>query len=256
MTMISDRDLLTFRQSYYELFVSLFWKEPPGALLLTLSKGLRERADAARNLHPLLAQGWEETGRFLNGTPLENLEEAVTDEYTRLFIGPQAPPVNPYESFYLTGRLMERPLANLRTLLRAIGIEKQEEYAEPEDFLAFELEVMRWLIGKQGNSTESEEEKRWLERQAEFLKQHLLVWAPTCAQDIEKAEGANFYRGVAMILRGFLEVERTLFPECGVDKVAALEDVRQRYGAIPRWKGPTFEMPSDKPETRSGPKNK
>lgn len=246
--MIGDRELLTFRQGYYDLLVSLLWKEPTSELLAALLQGIDERIQGARNLHPVLGEGWEQIKSFLNRAPHGQLTETVTDEYTQLFIGPFAPKVNPYESFYLTGRLLDRPLADLRTFLKAIGIEKQEGYAEPEDFLAFELEVMRWLIGKQMAATDPEEEKRWLRYQSDFLREHLLVWVPTCTQDTERAHGANFYRGAAMILRGFLELECTLFREWGLDKIASLEEARQRYGAIPTWKGPTFEMPGEGPE--------
>jgi len=249
--MIGDRDLAAFRQRYYDLLVSLFWKEPAGELLLSLSDGIRERIDAAQNLHPLLAQGWEEMDHFLKETPSEQLVEAVADEYTRLFIGPHSTQVYPYESFYLTGNLLDRPLANLRTFLRAVGIEKQEGYVEPEDFVAFEMEVMRWLSSKQISAANPEEEKRWLEVQADFLKEHLLVWVPACAEDIEKAPGASFYRGAGMVLRGFLEVERNLFREWGLDKITSLEEARQRYRAIPAWRGPTFEVPDDLPDARS-----
>jgi TorA maturation chaperone TorD len=252
--MIGDRDILAFRQGYYSLLVRLFWKEPPGELLLSLSDGITERIDASRNLHPLLAEGWEGMQRFLAQTPPEDLAETVADEYTRLFIGPHDSKVNPYESFYLTGRLLDRPLADLRTFLKAIGIEKQDGYTEPEDFLAFELEVIRWLIGKEMTEAEPEEEKRWLRLQVDFLKEHLLVWASTCAEDIEKAQAANFYGGAAMILRGFLEVERTLLHEWGLDKVASLEEARRYYGAFPMWKGPTFEMPGDESEAPLPPK--
>ena len=254
--MVGDRELLAFRQDYYDLFVSLLWKEPAGELLAALSGGIKERIKAARNLNPLLSEGWEEIERFLNGASPGQLGEIVADEYTRLFIGPRGPEVNPYESYYFTGRLLDRPLADIRTFLKEIGIQKQEDYAEPEDFLAFEFEVMRWLIGKQLKAADQDEETRWLRLQADFLKGHLLVWVPTCAEEIERAQGTNFYRGVAMILRGFLEVERTLFREWGIDKVASLEEVRRRYGAIPTWKGPTFELPSDESETPLPSKNK
>jgi len=254
--MVGDRELLAFRQGYYELLVSLFWREPPGDLLQHLSDGMSERIQAARNLHTLLGEGWEGIQRFLAETPSKELAETVADEYTRLFIGPHDTQVYPYESFYLTGRLLDRPLANLKTRLKGIGIEKQEGYPEPEDFLAFELEVMRWLIGKQLKAPDQEEETRRLKLQADFLREHLLVWVPTCAEDIERAQGANFYRGVAMILKAFAQMERTLLHEWGLDKITSLEEVRRRFGAIPMWKGPTFEMPSDEPETPSGPKNK
>lgn len=247
--MIGDHELLTFRQEYYQLLVSLFWKEPDSELLLRLSNGINERIEAAGNLDPLLAHGWERIQRFFTETPPQGLAERVVDEYTRLFIGPHDPKVNPYESFYFTGRMWDRPLSDLRTFLKAIGVDKQDGYSEPEDFLAFELEVMRWLIGKQTKAAEQrEDESRWLRLQANFLKEHLLIWVPACAQEIEQAQGANFYVAVAMILRGFLEIERTLFRDWGADTIATLEEVRRRYGAIPSWTGPTFDMPGNEPE--------
>jgi TorA maturation chaperone TorD len=248
--MIGDRELLLFRQEYYKLLVSLFGKEPDGELLRHLPDGIDERIQGARNLHALLAEGWEKIASFLAQVPAEDLRETVADEYLRLFVGPYETTVNPYESFYLTGRLWDRPLAGVRSFLESIAIEKQAEYAEPEDFLAFELDVVRWLIDKQLGVPDGEEEARWLKLQADFLREHLLVWVPACAQDIEKAAGANFYRAAATVLQGFLEMERALFQEWGMDKVASLEEARRLHGAMPIWKGPTFEVPGEEP---SGP---
>jgi TorA maturation chaperone TorD len=247
--MIGDRDLLAFRQEYYRLFVSLFSKEPSADQLEALSIGITERIEAARNLNPLLAQGWEEIHRFLTAAPSEQLAESVEDEYIRLFVGPHTLEVNPYESFYFTGRLMDRPLADVRGFLKSVGIEKRKGYVEPDDFLAFELEVMRWLTGKQSECQDPATEKVWLDRQAQFLKQHLLIWGPACAQDIENAKGAAFYRAAGMTLRGFLDMEQTLFSEWSPGKIASLDEIRKLYGALPKWKGPTvdFSAPNDKP---------
>jgi hypothetical protein len=35
-----------------------------------------------------------------------------------------------------------------------------------------------------------------------------------------------------------------------MDKVASLEEARRLHGAMPNWKGPTFEVPGEEP---SGP---
>jgi TorA maturation chaperone TorD len=245
--MIGDRELLSFRQGYYELLVALFRSEPAASPFPGLSTGIKERIEAARKLNPLLAEGWQEVNRFLEETPGEDLAERVAGEYTRIFIGPHRIEINPYESFYFTGRLLDRPLADLRTFLKAIGVEKQDGYPEPEDFLAFELDVMRWLITKQAASSNSEEERSWLERQSKLLKQHLLIWAPTCACDIERVKDASFYRAAAKILRGFLELESSHFAGWGPDKIPSLEEIRRFYGSIPMWQGPTFEFPGDAP---------
>jgi TorA maturation chaperone TorD len=248
--MIHDRELLAFRQTYYELLGAFFRREPSGELLRQLADGIEERTAAARNLHPLLGAGWEEIERFLRDTPSESLGEVVADEYTRLFIGPHGPAINPYESFYLTRRLLDRPLAEVRTFLKSAGIEKLEEYPEPEDFLAFEMEVMRWLIGKQAMTADPEEQERFFRLQGDFLKEHLLVWAPACGGDIERSADANFYRCAAKILQGFLALEADLFREAGIGQIANLDLARLRYGTFPMWKGPVFDA-SEEPGNTS-----
>jgi TorA maturation chaperone TorD len=240
--MIGDRDLLAFRQGYYDLLVSLFWKEPHGDLLAVLRQGIEDRAGGARHVHPLLGEGWAEIKRFLDAVALDRLAETVADEYTRLFIGPHAPEIHPYESYYLTGRLLDRPLVVIRSFLGEIGIEKDGGYAEPEDCLAFELEAMRRLIARQLSATDRDEEIRWLNYQAAFLKEHLFVWAPAAAGDVAGAKGAVFYRGVAKLLQGFLEFERDLFTEWGPGEIKSLEEARQNLAGLGGWKGPLFNL--------------
>jgi TorA maturation chaperone TorD len=253
--MVGDRELLGFRLGYYDLLVSLLWKEPAGELVAALAHGIEERRRAARNLNPLLGEGWEEIGRFLDRVTPAPLGETVVDEYTRLFIGPGEPEVNPYESFYLTGRLLDRPLAVLRDSLKIIGIEKQEGYSEPEDSLAFELEVTRRLIQGQSSAGDPDGEIRWLNSQARFLKEHLLVWGPAVAQDLAAAKGAQLYRGVAKLLQGFLELERELFRTWGGEEVRSLDEARQRFAGRGEWKGPLFDRSPDPGAAREAPES-
>ncbi len=237
--MLRDQELLEFRHTYYSLFVRLLWREPAAEFLTALQEGMEARIAAAAAIHPRLGEGWKMFRSFL----AEASPEAVAEEFTALFLGPYAPQVNPYESYYLTGNLFKGPLIALRGFLKRLGVEKQEqEFAEPEDVLAFELEVMRWLIGKQQAAVPSGEDGRWLELQAAFLKEHLLVWASACAQDMQQAPGAHFYRGVAMVLGGFLEVEGRLFRDWGLDRIPTLDEARQRYGGRSTWQGPTFDV--------------
>jgi TorA maturation chaperone TorD len=245
--MIDEHELLAFRGSYYELLGALFRREPGAELARRLAAGIGERISAARNVHPLIGEGWQELERFLRETPEADLPGMLADEYTRLFIGPHGPEINPYESFYITGRLLDRPLADVRKFFETAGIEKLQEYSEPEDFLAVELEVMRCLIQKQAAATDAEERSRLVRLQVNFLRDHLLVWAPACAQDIERAAGANFYLFAAKVLQGFLAVELDFFRERGLDNVPTLDRVRQRYGAFAAWKGPSFD-PAGEPQ--------
>lgn len=239
--MIGDAELRRFRHEYYTLFVSLLWREPDGEVVAALGRGLEERAAAAEALHPLLGVGWRAIGDFLRATAPDALGEAVADEYTRLFLGPFSREVDPYESFYLVGNLLDRPLAVVREDLRELGLTRQEGHSEPEDSLAFELDVMRRLIDRQAAAADPDAEAEALNRQAGFLKRHLLVWAPQAARDLAEARGARFYRGVGRLLEGFLELERGWFQAWGPEPIPSLDDVRRRYAGVGEWKGPLFD---------------
>ncbi len=69
----------------------------------------------------------------------DELHEALIDEYTRLFIGPHRLPVQPYESWWVDGKLMGKSLLKVKRDYRKAGIVKARDYAEPEDHVAFEL---------------------------------------------------------------------------------------------------------------------
>jgi len=236
--MTVDKELAELRQKYYGLFVHLFWKEPDTKFLLSLLDGIAERTEGTARLSPVMAEGWQCIHRYLE----TNDPNEVEYEFVQLFIGPHKPDVLPYESYYLAGSVFQAPLAAVRGFMKEVGLEKKEgELPEPEDTLGFELEIMNWLISKQTNSKDSEEEERWLEFQAYFLKKHLLVWAPSCIQTLESAPHADFYKGAGMLLRGFLEIEKQLFHDRGPKKIESIEAAQNRYGKRRDWKGPVFE---------------
>jgi TorA maturation chaperone TorD len=238
-----DGELRAFRAEHYGLFVSLLWREPARDLLERLGRGIEVRAAAAQGLHPQLAAGWREIAATLAGFPPAELAEAARDEYTRLFLGPYGVELHLYESYYLTGRVYDRPLADLRAFLATIGIARDDGVSEPEDWIAFELDVMRRLIQRQGESSDDDAEARVLDLQAAFLKRHLLVWAPSAARDIAEAKAAVFYRGVGRLLMGFLDLERELFEYRGQDPLPSVDDARRRY-AGGDWRGPLFDLPT------------
>lgn len=233
--MLGDRELAAFRQQYYGLFVSLFSKEPTEELLRALAKDIHVRAGATRALHSALGEGWDALAAAL---PDQSAEQA-NDEFLRLFIGPLQPETSPYESWYLTGQLFQRPLVAVRDFIQALGLERDEaRFPEPEDVLAFELEVMNWLVTRQLEAPTPDEEAAWLEHQRQFLQAHLLVWVPAFTADLERAKSARLYKAVARLLRGFLAWERLEFEQAGMGKVPTLEEARARYPQRPRYRGP------------------
>ncbi|WP_237215496.1 TorD/DmsD family molecular chaperone [Falsiroseomonas oryziterrae] len=125
--------------------------------------------------------------------------EAVEREFFNLFIGVGRGEVLPYASYYLTGFLHERPLADLRGDLARLGIERAEGVSEPEDHIAFVCETYAGLIA--GAFAPGPEEA------APFFARHIRPWAARMFADLEKAEAAGFYRAVGRLGRLAVEIE-------------------------------------------------
>lgn len=129
---------------------------------------------------------------------------AVRDEYNALFVGLGRGELVPYASWYLTGFLYERPLADLREDLDRLGIARAEGNPEPEDHAASLCEVMAGLAGGRFGGHSLEEQKRFFER-------HLDPWFPRFFADVEQARSAVFYRAVGRLGRALSEIERLAF---------------------------------------------
>lgn len=123
----------------------------------------------------------------------------VREEFQDLFIGIGRGELVPYGSWYLTGFLMERPLAELRADLQRLGIERQGTVREPEDHIAALCEVMSLLICDPQVTFETERD---------FFSKHLAPWAGRFFKDLEASRGADFYRAVASLGREFTSVEQ------------------------------------------------
>ena len=123
----------------------------------------------------------------------------ISREFFKLFIGVGRGELMPYGSFYLTGFLMEKPLARLRADLLTLGIERAPERREPEDNIAILCEIMA------GMCSGTLETPPGADRQ--IFERHLRTWAPRFFADLEMAEHARFYRHVGAIGRMFMEIE-------------------------------------------------
>jgi TorA maturation chaperone TorD len=125
--------------------------------------------------------------------------EAAEREYFDLFIGVGRGEILPYASYYLTGFLHERPLADLRGDLARLGIERAEGVSEPEDHIAFLCETYAGLIA--GAFAPGPEES------APFFARHIRPWAARFFADLEAAQAASFYRAVGRLGRIAVELE-------------------------------------------------
>lgn len=127
---------------------------------------------------------------------------AVEEEYQDLFIGIGRGEIVPFGSWYLTGSLMEMPLAHLRRDLAQLGFQRDESVKEPEDHIAALLEVMAMLVA---------EGDEYLQKT--FFNRHIATWFEKFCADLKAADNALFYCAVGELALQFLTVEKTRFIE-------------------------------------------
>jgi TorA maturation chaperone TorD len=131
--------------------------------------------------------------------------EQAEVEFNALFIGLTEGELIPYGSYYLTGFLYEKPLADLRGDLDSLGIARSEGVSEPEDHIASLCEVMHGLIvGAFGVPAD-------VKAQRKFFDVHVNSWAPRFFTDLEVAEQAVLYRPIGTVGRTFMAIEREAF---------------------------------------------
>jgi TorA maturation chaperone TorD len=123
---------------------------------------------------------------------------ALDDEYHELFVGIGRGELLPYGSWYMTGFLMDQPLAVLRRDLAELGFERQDDTREPEDHVAALLETMGLMIGEGDIS---------FDVQRRFFQSHMGPWMRTFFLDLQKAQAARFYRAVGQFGEQFIEFE-------------------------------------------------
>jgi len=131
--------------------------------------------------------------------------DAVAAEYGTLFIGVTGGELSPYGSYYLTGFLNEKPLAELRGDMARLGIARDDSVKEPEDHIASLCEMMAGLIAGAFGAPAA------LAEQRAFHDRHIAPWAPRFFADLEASSSAGFYRAVGTLGRRFLEIESQAF---------------------------------------------
>jgi TorA maturation chaperone TorD len=125
-------------------------------------------------------------------------------EFDELFVGVGRGELVPYASFYRTGFLNGRPLAELRADLAALGIARAPDNPDPEDHIAALCDVMAGLIdGSLGAAG--------LNAQRRFFDRHLAPWAEQFFTDLERARASRLYAPVGTLGRLFMTIETTGF---------------------------------------------
>ena len=120
--------------------------------------------------------------------------EELVWEYRRLFVGPGHLPAPPWGSVYTDRECVvfgEATLA-LRAWMRRVGVVRATDERTPEDHIGLMLALLSYLAEERPDLTD------------EYLRDHLLTWAPHYLEALEVAADHPFYQGLAALTRSTL----------------------------------------------------
>ena len=190
----SALDEETARAELYGLIADLFYAPPRAELLAQLRVAATDAPAAGGFL--------EEPWRQLVGVSREMDDAQIQKEHDALFGGVGKPEVYVYASHFLTGFLNEKPLAQLRTDLAALGLTRDAAtMSETEDHVSYVFEVMRFLVAGDDVSVSN------LTQQAKFFATHVQTWLPALCDAVQAHPRARFYASLAELTRAFVSVE-------------------------------------------------
>ncbi len=196
------------RKGFYEFLASMYKLELTDEQIETLAKQDLP-ADAE-----YVGAGYATVKEYLRHRDAGTRQELAVD-YARVFLCAgmyeqlMAPP---YESVYTSEEhlLMQdaRDSAVAFYLGEELGL--PADNTTPEDHLSFEFQFMAKLIERASAALDAGDEARYAElcaKQRAFFDEHLVNWVPRLCADVRAYAQTAFYRGVADITEGFLQLE-------------------------------------------------
>ena len=161
------------------------------------------------------------------GTDLDAYAEGLTDldaaaveaarldlaaDHAACLLGMSARPVSPYESVHTSeeGLMRRDACGRVRAAYAQAGYAPASTLRVPEDHIACELRFCAMLLNRAADFAAAgahDLAERDAAAQAAFVHDHLAVWAPRFCGLLEARASTGFYRGVAQMLREFVEQE-------------------------------------------------
>jgi TorA maturation chaperone TorD len=209
-----EKGILETRRNFYALLYQMYLEPPSREFVDNL---MNERFYLPGLISDEeLSEGFKLVREFVEKSKdkaIDELHKDLVREYTRLFIGPHRLPVQPYESWWVDGKLMGESLLKVKQVYRKAGIAKVKEYAEPEDHIAFELRFMHYLCEEELSADTEERIAECLNIQKEYLNDHLLSWVPDFCDALTENKLSEFYKGIARLTKGFILLEEAVIEE-------------------------------------------
>lgn len=161
-----------------------------------------------------LGEGYDRMAAYLRHRDTGTRQELACD-YARVFLGAgtyDAITAPPYESVYTSPErlLMQDARDQVVACYRAQDLDLPADNTTPEDHAGYEFQFMATLIERANEALEAGNSERFAElvaAQRAFYRDHLAVWVPELANDVERFSTTGFYQGVACLLRGLMNSE-------------------------------------------------
>ena len=153
--------------------------------------------DAAGTAWPFVddAEAAADLRLMVEGLAQGHDDDALVNEYRRLFIGPAPKPAPPWGSVYTDRECVVFGLTtlDLRAWMREQGIARTTDERTPEDHIGLMLALMAYVALNKPAVLD------------EYLQKHLLTWSSHFLGELEEAARHPFYRGLARLTRTSLE---------------------------------------------------
>lgn len=215
MSCPDTRDYLIQRHVGYDILRRLLIEEPTPELL----NFLREQDIAS--LFPIIsdAQSTDAFAMLQRALAMaiftcgEPLFEDLHWDFTRLFIGPEAPLAPPWESVYVSKDklLFQHCTHEVKRIYQSSGLLKNEDEGEAADHIGYELDYLyqqsRNVAENMINGASFNDAKPFLHLQLTFLQQHILAFVDDFCLNIQTHSQTEFYRGIALLLPLFLKLD-------------------------------------------------
>ena len=134
---------------------------------------------------------------------------ALEWDFNRLFVGPGEMLAPPWESVHRskTKLTFQEPTLQVRALYVRFGVQAPAVHREPDDHLGLELAFMATLSDLAARAAARDDAAQLatcFRTQRDFLRDHLLAWAPACLGLVEEHAETDYYRGAARLALGSL----------------------------------------------------
>jgi TorA maturation chaperone TorD len=200
----------TKRAQIYQTFISVFMYLPDEKFLEHIyAADFGDFLEQHKKLqYPTITNGVDLIRDFLRTNKTTNKNELIENlavDRTRLIRMPHGTALKaPYESQYHKEMKTSASLKRITAAYKKAGFVPEGSKESP-DYLYVELDFMRVLSNR--IASEPAQEKLLLKLQKEFFEAHLGKWFGLYVDEAAIHAETEFYKGLFMMLKGFLEVE-------------------------------------------------